>query len=256
MPPCPEGPPANDIDFGEAFTFIFEKRQSVGGTVCVGGLEELADFAVRHLLISLAAIVLAILLAVPLGLMLGHLGKGQFLAGAISNVGRAVPALALLAFFVAFVGKGEVNVILVLTLLGIPALLTNTYVGIRQVDPEAVDAAKGSGMTGWQVMRRVELPLAVNTIFAGLRTSAVAIVATATIAPLANVDTLGTPIIVPQQYAIAGQLGAAIVVALITLAVDAGLGLAQRAVTPRGIRLTKRTRVFRVPFLQRSTQPT
>jgi osmoprotectant transport system permease protein len=151
-----------------------------------------------------------------------------------------VPSLALLAFFVAFLGIGFSNVVAVLALLAIPPILTNTFVGVRQVSREAVDAARGVGMTEAQIIRRIELPLALPTIFAGLRTSAVAVVATATIAPLANVRSLGNPILEPQTYGAAGQLGAAIVVALITLAVDAGLGLAQRAVTSPGLKLDGR----------------
>ena len=93
-------------------------------------------------------------------------------------------------------------------------------------------------MTEAQIVRRVELPLALPTIFGGIRTSAVAVVATATIAPLANVQSLGNPILEPQTYGDAGQLAAAIVVALITLAIDLGLGLVQRAVTPEGLKRT------------------
>jgi osmoprotectant transport system permease protein len=129
----------------------------------------------------------------------------------------------------------------VLTLLAIPPILTNTYVAVRQVDRETVDAARGIGMTEAQIIRKVELPLSLSTIFGGLRLSAVAVVATATIAPLGNVRSLGNPIIEPQIYGLPGQIGAAIVVALITLAVDAGLGVVQRAVTPNGLKVAQRT---------------
>jgi osmoprotectant transport system permease protein len=184
----------------------------------------------------------------PIGLILGHLGKAQFLAISVSNVGRAVPAIALIAFFIAFFGVGFSNVCLALILLGIPPILTNTYVGVRQVDRETVDAARGMGLTETQIVRQVELPLALPIVFAGLRTSAVAVVATATIAPLANVQSLGNPILEPQTYGDAGQLGAAIVVALITLAVDAGLGLAQRLSTPKGLTVMARNRPRRSFF--------
>jgi osmoprotectant transport system permease protein len=130
-------------------------------------------------------------------------------------------------------------VAVVLLLLAIPPILTNTYVGVRQVDPEIIDAARGVGMSEAQIVRRVRLPLALPTIFAGIRVSAVSVVATATIAPFANVQTLGTPIVEPQTYDFSGGLGAAIVVAVLTLAVDAGIGLIQRAVTPKGIKLAE-----------------
>jgi osmoprotectant transport system permease protein len=229
------GPPPDGSALGNAFDFILHSRESVSGGVCIGGPGELIDLAISHLAVSAAAIVIAVLIAVPVGLYLGHVGKGEFLAVSVSNIGRAVPSLALLAFFVAFLGIGAVNVIAVLTLLAIPPILTNTYVGVRQVDRETVDAARGMGLTEAQIIRKVELPLSINIMFAGLRLSAVAVIATATIAPLANVRSLGNPILEGQTYGDAGQLGAAIVVALITLAVDAGLGLVQRALTPKGV---------------------
>ena len=131
---------------------------------------------------------IACAISIPLGLWLGHIGKGGFLAINASNVGRAVPSLALIAFFVAYLGVGFTNLTLALVLLAIPPILTNTYIGVRQVDRDTVDAARGMGMTGSQIVRRVELPLALPLIFGGIRISAVNVVATATIAPLAGVD--------------------------------------------------------------------
>jgi osmoprotectant transport system permease protein len=226
-------------DFGEAIDFIFHERESVSGGVQIGGIPELADFGATHMIVSIAALAVASALAIPLALWLGHRGRGDFIATATSNVGRAVPSLALLAFFISFIGLGYTNVIAVLTLLAIPPLVTNTYVGVRQVDRETVDAARGQGMTGMEIVRKIELPLALPSIFGGLRTSAVNVVATATIAPLANVQTLGEPIITPQTYGFVGQLGAAIVVALLTIAVDFIFARLQRAVTPAGLKLAQ-----------------
>jgi osmoprotectant transport system permease protein len=253
--PCPAAP--EDLGaFADALHFIVKERESISGGVCIGGPAELLDLAASHMLVSLVAVVAAVLVAVPVGLWLGHIGRGEFLAVSVSNVGRAVPTLALLAFFIAFLGIGFTNVVVVLTLLAIPPILTNTYVGVRQTSREAVEAARGVGLTESQIVRRVELPLALPTIFTGLRTSAVAVVATATIAPLGNVDSLGNPIIQPQTYGDAGQLGAAIVIALITLSVDLGLGLVQRVVTPAGIRAepsAKKDKHFSLPLPRRST---
>jgi osmoprotectant transport system permease protein len=243
---CPAAP--DHSAFVDAFNWILHERESVSGGVCIGGPGEIADLAASHLAVSAAAIAIAVAIAVPVGLWLGHIGKGEFLAVSVSNVGRAVPSLALLAFFVAFLGIGHTNVIAVLTLLAIPPILTNTYVGVRQVDRDTVAAARGMGLTEVQIVRRVELPLATNIIFAGLRLSAVAVVATATIAPLANVRSLGNPILEGQTYGDAGQLGAAIVVALITLAIDGGLGLVQRAVTPKGLTIDRTPARRRSPF--------
>ncbi len=223
-------------DFGEAIKFIFQERESVSGGVQIGGIPELAGFGATHMYVSIVALLIASLAAIPLALWLGHIGRGDFVATATSNIGRAVPSLALLAFFISFIGLGYTNVIAVLVLLAIPPIVTNTYVGVRQVDRDTVDAARGQGMTGLEIVRKVELPLAMPTIFGGLRTSAVNVVATATIAPLANVQTLGEPIITPQTYGFVGQLGAAIVVAVITLAVDFAFARLERAVTPAGLK--------------------
>jgi osmoprotectant transport system permease protein len=244
--------------FPDAIDFILSERESISGGVCVGGPGELLDLAASHMLVSFVAIAIAIGVSVPVGLWLGHRGRGEFLAVSVSNVGRAVPSLALLAFFVAFLGIGFTNVVFVLTLLAIPPILTNTYVGVRQVERESVDAARGVGLSEGQIVRKIELPMAIETIFSGIRTSAVAVVATATIAPLANVRSLGNPIIEPQTYGDAGQLGAAIVVALITLATDLGLGLVQRAVTPEGLKRTSHSparKRFPIPVPRRTQTP-
>ena len=243
--------------FTDAVDFIFSERESISGGVCVGGLGELGSLAGSHMAVSAVAMLIAVVVAVPIGLYLGHKGRGEFLAVSLSNIGRAVPTLALLAFFVAFLGVGFTNVTAVLTLLAIPPILTNTYVGVRQVNRESVDAARGMGLSEGQIVRRVELPMSLPSIFGGIRTSAVAVVATATIAPLANVQSLGTPILEPQAYGLAGQLGAAIVVALITLATDAGLSGLQRAVTPTGLKISGHkptTRRLPFPIIRRRTR--
>jgi osmoprotectant transport system permease protein len=238
-PGCKKAP--TDLGtFQDAVDFIFHKRESISGGACIGGPKELFDFGVSHMKLSIVAIAIAIALSVPIGAYLGHVRKGEFLAVSVSNVGRAVPSLALLAFFVAFLGLGFKNVAAVLTLLAIPPILTNTYVGVTQVERDTVDAARGVGLTDFQIISKVELPLAMATIFGGIRTSAVAVVATATISELGNVDSLGNPIIEPQNYGLAGAVGAAIVIAVITVLLDFGLGAVQRAVTPKGLKLAER----------------
>lgn len=226
-------------EFKDAIDFIFHSRESLTGGVRVGG-SEIWTLLWKHLELSGAALGLACLIAIPLGLWLGHIRRGGFVAISASNIGRAVPTLALIAFFIAYFGVGFTNVMLALMLLAIPPILTNAYTGVTQVDPDTVDAARGVGMTGTQIVRRVELPLALPIVFGGIRTSAVNVVATATIAPLAGVVTLGNPIINAQVYGSAGRLGAAIVVAVVAIAADAGFGLLQRAVTPRALRLATR----------------
>jgi osmoprotectant transport system permease protein len=226
-------------EFRDAIDFIFHSRESLTGGVRVGG-SEMWSLIGKHLELSFAAVALACAVAVPIGLWLGHIRRGQFVAISISNAGRAVPTLALIAFFIAYLGVGFTNVMLALTLLAIPPILTNAYVGVTQVDRDTVDAARGMGMTGFQIVRNVELPLALPIIFGGIRTSAVNVVATATIAPLAGVVTLGNPIINAQVYGDAGRLGASLVVAVLAVAADGGFGLLQRLVTPRALRLANR----------------
>jgi osmoprotectant transport system permease protein len=223
--------------FGDAIDFVFNERESPAGGTQVGGLAEMWDLTWEHLKLSGASMAIACAVAIPLGLWLGHIGKGGFLAINASNVGRAVPTLALIAFFVAFLGVGFTNLTLALVLLAIPPILTNTYTGVRQADRDVVDSARGMGMTGAQIVRRVELPLSLPLIFGGIRISAVNVVATATIAPLAGVTTLGDPIINVTTYGDEGRLAAAIVVALLAVATEVSLAAVQRAVTPRGLKL-------------------
>ncbi|HEV3376887.1 MAG TPA: ABC transporter permease [Thermoleophilaceae bacterium] len=227
-------------EFGDAIDFIFDERPSPAGGTEVGGLAEMWELTWPHVRLSLISMGIACAVSIPLGLWLGHIRKGGFIAINASNVGRAVPILALIAFFVAFLGVGETNLILALVLLAIPPILTNAYTGVTQVDPDAVDSARGMGMTGAQIVRRVELPLALPLIFGGIRISAVNVVATATIAPLAGVVTLGDPIINVNTYGDEGRLAAAIVVALLAVVTEVSLAALQRGVTPRGLKLDRR----------------
>jgi osmoprotectant transport system permease protein len=237
--------------FSDAFDFIFHERESVAGTVRIGGLGEIGRLVLTHLELSFAAVAIAMLVSIPIGLVLGHLGKAQFLAVSVSNVGRAVPAIALIAFFIAFFGVGFTNVCLALILLAIPPILTNTYVGVRGVSRTTLDAATAMGLSHWQIIRGVELPLAMPTIWTGVRISLVSVVATATIAPYASVNTLGLPIINEQIYGDPGRLGACIVIALLTLGLD-GLAVAlERVVIPRGVRVSRRRTSATRPLMRR-----
>lgn len=233
-------PLANVFDsFTGAVDFIFSPREAVGGGVQVGGLEQVWELTVTQIEISAYALGLALLVTLPIALYLGHRGTGEVVAVAIGNAGRAIPELALIAFMAAFIGVGALNVSLALAVLGIPPILTNTFVGIRQVDRGAVEAARGMGMSELEIVRRVELPLAVPTIMSGVRTAAINIVATATIAPLAGVLTLGDFIINRNVYGDEGVLAGAILVALLALAVELLLAGVQRLLTPRGLRLER-----------------
>lgn len=221
--------------FGDAIELIFQGETTREGTE-VGGTQFL-ELTWEHVKLSLAAMAIACAIAIPIGLWLGHVRRGSFLAISASNVGRAVPSLALIAFFVAYLGVGFANLTLALVLLALPPILTNTYVGVTQVDRETVDASRGMGMTEPEIVRRVELPLALPLIFGGVKTSAVNVIATATIAPLAGVTTLGDPIINVSGYGDTGRLAAAIVVAALAVFTELLLSAVQRAATPEGIKL-------------------
>jgi osmoprotectant transport system permease protein len=225
--------------FGDAFQFIFSGVESPLARGEVGGLGEVWDLTQTHILLSAAALGVALAIAVPLGLFLGHRGRGELFAVAAGNAGRALPELVLIAIFVAFIGTGFTNVMLALSILAIPPILTNTFVGIRQVDRTAVEAARGMGMSERQIALRVELPLAVPTIMTGVRTGAINVVATATIAPLASVQTLGYFILAPNVNGDAGVLAGAILVAILALLVELGLAGLQRFATPKGLKLQR-----------------
>ncbi len=190
----------------------------------------------EHVLLSAAALGVSIAAAVPLGVALGHLHRGSFIAVNLANVGRALPTLVVIAFGITFLGVGFTTQLVALVVLGVPPILTNAYVAVDEVEPDAVEAARGMGMTPLQVLRRVEVPLALPLLFAGLRTSAVFIVATATIAAVAGGGGLGEILVNQASYDVEGLVGAAICVSLLALTADAALGLVQRWLTPAGLR--------------------
>jgi osmoprotectant transport system permease protein len=183
------------------------------------------------------ALALALIIALPIGLWLGHRGKGELLAIGIGNAGRAIPELALIALVAALIGVGLLNLTPALAVIGVPPILTNAYTGVRQVDRATVDAARGMGMTELEIIRRVELPMAIPTVMGGIRGAAIAIVATATIAPLAGVESLGDFILNENVYGENGLLAGAILVALLALTIEGLLALLQRYLTSDGLKL-------------------
>lgn len=210
--------------FPDAVQFVVEERELI--------LEKTWD----HLVLSGAALAVALVLALPLGLWLGHLHRGSFVAINVANVGRALPSLALIAIGIAFLGVGFTNVTVALVVLAVPPILTNAYVAVDGVEADVVEAARGMGMTKGQIVRRVELPLAVPLVFAGIRTATVFVIATATIAAVAGGGGLGDIIVNQAAYGLEGVVGAAISVSLLALGADALLGGLQRLVTPPGLR--------------------
>lgn len=201
------------------------------------GAEGIVHRIVEHMAMSAAAVATAMVVALPLGLVLGHTGRGGPLAINISNLGRAVPSFAIIVLMASIVGIGARPAYIALVALAIPPMVTNTYTAIRGVDPEVRESATGMGLTGGQVLRRVEVPMGLPLIMAGIRTSAVQVVATATLAGLVGWGGLGRYIIdgLATRDFVEVFVGAVLVAAL-SLLVEAGLAMLQRAAVPRGLR--------------------
>lgn len=220
-------------DFGAAFQFIGRDGQVPGDPP----LPSLVHLTLGTLEVGALGIAIAVAIAAPLGVWLGHIHRGSFFAINVGNLGRALPSIAVLAIAVAFLGLGLANVELALVILAVPPIVTNAYVAVDRIERELVDAARGMGMTEWQIVSRVELPLAVPLIFAGLRTAAVLVVATTTISALTGYSgTLGDVITNEESYRLSGVIGGAMCVAALALLVEGLLAGAQWLITPRGLR--------------------
>ena len=217
--------------FSDAFTFIANH-----GHLLVSKTE-------THLLISLEAVLISVAIGVPLGVILGHVHRGSFFAINASNLGRALPSLAILSILLPVVGITRTNVIITLVILGFPPILTNTYVAIEQVDADAVEAAKGMGMRSHQVIWGVEIKLALPLVFAGVRTAAVFIVATATLAGVFGGGGLGDILFNEPEYKLSGLIGASYILVVLALAAQVLFKGLEFAVTPQGLR--KQPRIAR-----------
>jgi osmoprotectant transport system permease protein len=191
---------------------------------------------VEHLELSFAAIGVSIVIAIPLGVILGHRHRGSFIAINASNIGRALPSLAVISLGIGFLGIGFLNVMFALVILAVPPMLTNAYVAVDGVDPDAVEAARAAGMTPSQILWKVEIPLAVGLMFAGIRTGAVYVVATATLAALAGGGGLGDVIINQATYGIPGVIAGALVVTALAFLVEGVFAVIQRLLTPKALR--------------------
>lgn len=191
---------------------------------------------IAHLELSFAAIGVAIVLAIPVGAWLGHVHRGSFLAINVSNIGRALPSLAVISIGIGILGIGFLNTMVALVILAGPVILTNTYVAVAEVDPDVVQAARAMGMTPLQVLSRVELPLAMPLIFAGVRTATVYVVATATLATFAGGGGLGDIIVNEPTYGTAGVIAGSLMITVLAFGIDGFLLIVQRVVTPLPLR--------------------
>jgi osmoprotectant transport system permease protein len=217
------------------------------------GRDGLIHLLRQHLQVSAASLLVAIVVGLPIGLALGHFRRGGVIAINVANAGRALPTYAVLVLAVTIFGissprvlawTGSAATFVALVLLGLPPILTNAYVGMLEVDADLVDAARGVGMRGFQVLLGVELPVALPLVMAGVRTAALGVVATATLASWTGYDTLGTPINVGIAVRDNVRVFAgALLVAVLALLVEAALAATQRLLVSPGLVLSDRARI-------------
>jgi osmoprotectant transport system permease protein len=215
--------------FVDAFSFFFNNL----------GLFRSKTLA--HLELTFASLGVALAIAIPLGIWLGHLHRGSFFAINLSNIGRALPSLAVISIGIGILGIGFTNTLVALVILAGPVILTNAYVAVNGVDADAVQAAKAMGMRPLQVLTRVELPMALPLIFAGIRTATVYVVATATLATFAGGGGLGDIIVNEPTYGTAGVIAGSLTITVLAFALDGVLALIQYGVTPVPLRRLGRT---------------
>jgi osmoprotectant transport system permease protein len=191
----------------------------------------------QHLYYVVVSTVIAAAIALPLGIGLGHWGRGGLLAINVANIGRAIPSFGLIILMFLLVGFGFMPVLVALVALAIPPMLTNSYVGMQAVDPAVRQSAKALGLTGWQQLWQVELPIAIPLVMAGVRTSAVQVMSTATLAAYVGLGGLGRYLIdgLAQQQLVQ-VVGGAIAVAILAVITELTLAGVQRAVTPGGLK--------------------
>jgi osmoprotectant transport system permease protein len=200
------------------------------------GPEGIPVRTLQHLGYSLLATAIAAAIALPIGVLIGHTGRGAVFAVNLTNLGRAIPTLGIIILVFILAGFGIVPVLVALTALAVPPIVTNSYVGVRSVDPEVREAAEGMGMRGRQVLWEVELPVAMPLIMAGIRTSTVQVVATATLAAYVGLGGLGRYLIDGfSQRDLPEVVGGAILVAVLALLIELALGRLQTLVVSRGL---------------------
>lgn len=191
---------------------------------------------VEHVVYVLISITIAAVIALPVGIGLGHLGRGGLLAINIANIGRAVPSFGLIILIFLLVGFGVVPVLVALIALAIPPMVTNSYVGMRAVDPAVRQAAEAIGMTGFQQLFSAELPIALPLVMAGVRTATVQVISTATLAAYVGLGGLGRYLIDGlAQQKLSQVVAGAILVAVLALAAELLLAGVQKLMTPRGL---------------------
>jgi osmoprotectant transport system permease protein len=225
--------------FEELIRWLTDPKNWSGPTAIPGRVLE-------HISISLVSVAIGAMVALPAALIIGHFRRAEFLVVSVANFGRAIPSFAVLALALPItvrlgLGLGYWPTVIALVLLAIPPILTNTYVGIQQVDGDAVEAGRGMGLSERDVLFAIEIPIAAPMIVGGLRTAVLQVVATATLAALVGVGGLGRYILDGFALRDSGRiLGGALLVAALAFAAEMLFALIQRAVTPATATVTKR----------------
>ena len=215
----------------------------MGSILEVLGRPGFTQLLLTHVELSALALIIAILIAVPVALAVRNTPAGAALAINVGNIGRAVPSLALLALALPFFGFGFTSALLALAALAIPPILINASTALREVNPGVIDAARGMGLSGRQILAGIQLPIAAPVIFAGIRTSAVQVVASATLATFIGGGGLGDLIVEGfQRGDTAILLAGALSVAVLSIITELGFAGIERALTPKGLKIAQKRR--------------
>ena len=215
----------------EAFAWIFSPDRLTGSSPLPAAIG-------LHLFYTFLAVIIAALIAIPLGYYIGHTGRGRNLAVGISGAARAIPSFGLILLLVLVIGVTQkpLAATIAFVLLGIPSILAGAYAGLEAIDRRVIDAARAVGMTEWQILFKVEIPLGLPLLIGGLRAGALQIVATVVLAAYVTLGGIGTYIILgiaTKQYD--AILGAALVIVALALLLDGAFALLQHLVVPRGV---------------------
>jgi osmoprotectant transport system permease protein len=213
----------------------------MNGILEVLGRPDFTELLVTHVELSVVALLIAIAIALPVALATKNTPLGAALAVNVGNIGRAVPSLAILALCQPFLGFGFDTALVALTALAVPPILINASTGLREVSREVIDAARGMGLSGSQILTGIQMPIAAPVIFAGVRTSAVQVVASATLATFIGGEGLGDLIVEGiQRNDTTVLLAGSFAVAVLAIITEVGFGALERALTPKGLKIAQK----------------
>lgn len=231
-----------------AFAFLFDPKN-------YGGDDGIDTRTIEHILISLLVLVIAAAIAIPIGFFIGHTGRGRSIIALSAGV-RALPTLGVIILIALTVGIGLEAPVIALVILAIPSILAGAYAGFDAVDRQTIDAARAIGMTEWQIVRNVEIPLGLPLLMGGLRSASLQVIATATLADYVGAGGLGHFLFLGQQngdYTL--MLAGSIAVVVLALISEVLFSVLERVVVPIGVRIGKRNAVLEEDVHVRSRRP-